>query len=45
MSAKNDKVKLFYQRYGFLELLDENNYLFLPLKTATNFLNISNLTD
>lgn len=34
VSAKNEKVKSFYKRYGFIELLDENNHLFIPLKTA-----------
>lgn len=41
VSAKNEKVKLFYKRYGFIELLDENNYLFIPLKTAIAMLNDS----
>ena len=34
VSAKNEEVKSFYKRYGFIELLDENNHLFISLKTA-----------
>ena len=36
VSAKNETAKNFYLRYGFIELLDSNNHLFLPLKTASN---------
>ena len=36
VSAKNETAKRFYTRYGFLELLEQNNSLFLPLKTAQN---------
>lgn len=38
VSAKNETAKTFYTRYGFIELLDQNNSLFLPLKTAVNLI-------
>jgi uncharacterized protein with HEPN domain/uncharacterized protein (DUF1778 family) len=36
VSAKNETAKTFYTHYGFIELLDQNKSLFLPLKTAVN---------
>lgn len=34
VEAKNDMAKQFYLHYGFLELLDYHNRLFLPLKNV-----------
>lgn len=34
VDAKNDKAKVFYQRYGFGELYDESATLFMPLETV-----------
>ncbi len=31
VDAKNDKAKVFYQRYGFSELHDKSTTLFMPL--------------
>lgn len=34
VDAKNDPAKTFYKKYGFLELPDHPNRLFLPMKTV-----------
>lgn len=34
VDAKNDKAIQFYQKFGFVRLLDESNALVLPLATA-----------
>ncbi len=34
VDAKNEQAKVFYSRYGFKKLIDYNNRLFIPLKTA-----------
>ena len=34
VDAKDDPAKTFYKKYGFLELPDHSNRLFLPMKTA-----------
>jgi len=33
VDAKDDKARSFYDRYGFISLPDQDNRLFLPLKT------------
>lgn len=33
VDAKDDKAMLFYQRYGFIQLEDDENKLFLPMAT------------
>jgi ribosomal protein S18 acetylase RimI-like enzyme len=34
VDAKDDPAKAFYKKYGFLELPDHPNRLFLPMKTV-----------
>jgi predicted GNAT family N-acyltransferase len=34
VDAKDDPAKTFYKKYGFLELPDHLNRLFLPMKTV-----------
>lgn len=34
VDAKNDEAKSFYEKYGFISLLDDRYSLFLPLKTV-----------
>ena len=36
VEAKNETAKRFYFHYGFIELVDYHNRLFLPLKTGQN---------
>ncbi|HEY9701200.1 MAG TPA: GNAT family N-acetyltransferase [Allocoleopsis sp.] len=38
VDAKNEGAKKFYSRYGFMEIIDDNHRLFLPLKTASSLL-------
>jgi len=32
--AKDERAKNFYKKYGFVELPDHSNRLFLPMKTV-----------
>jgi len=38
VDALHDKAESFYKRYGFINLLDKDHHLFLPMETISNLL-------
>jgi GNAT superfamily N-acetyltransferase len=38
VDAKNDQAREFYQRYGFVEIAQTSNRMFLPMKTVEKLL-------